>query len=258
MEDSEMYRDTYIIEFVKDDTKFICNRNSNEFDVIFKDKYVKFWEIKDIYDMRVSNCEQCKILTVLEGVHNYNKCHQKQINEIKKQYINGHVEADEKLANVQFANTFESYRTFYKKQYERFIQQIRHIGDTDELIDKLYNMANTLFYKSKNINYLLKSRWYIWNDERLSYEDRILIIILKDYIYNAKSNNYKYPFQKNKIISTIKMLINDIFLNKENSTKGYIENNKNDIHLKELANGLMELKGINIENFVKFLNGYCK
>lgn len=207
MDKRKYARDTYILEFVKDNTKFICNRNSSDFDRIFEDKYIKFWEIDEIYELSLSDCKYCNILAVLEGMHNYNKCHQKQINEIKKKYINGHIEADVKLANIQLAYTIKSYRIFYMKQYDLFFDKMNCIHNIE---DKLYEMAKKLFYKNNNIEYLCKSKWNIWNDERLSYEQRILIMILKNYIYKLKKNQRcRYPFAKGVIKDTIKYLIKE-------------------------------------------------
>lgn len=50
-------RDSVIMKVKKDNTWFVCNRNSDDFDTIFNDKYVAFWEIDSISYLAFSNCD---------------------------------------------------------------------------------------------------------------------------------------------------------------------------------------------------------
>lgn len=197
-------RDTYIIEFIKNNTKFICNRNSDMYDRIFNDKYVKFWEVDEISALSTYACDNWYIVQILEGIDNFNKRHQKYINEIKKQYIKDAIDADEKLSNLQFTESVKAYRKFYKEQYYDFIHKLINI---EHLYDKLYDMSKKLFYKD-NIDYLKTTTyWNIWNDERMTYEQRILVIMLRNYICNRKINGNKYPYPKGYVKRTINEII---------------------------------------------------
>ena len=72
-------------------------------------------------------------------------------------------------------------------------------------------MSKRLFYKKNNIEYLNKTFWEIWNDERMSYEQRVLVIMLRDYIRNAKKNGLKKPYNKGNIKTTRNLIINRFY-----------------------------------------------
>ena len=210
----DVERHSYIIEFVKDGKKFICNRNSDMYTNIFKDKYVSFWGIEDISELDTESCDMLNIVKILYGISNYNKQEQKYINIIKKEYIDDAIENDEELLNLQFVESTKAYRKYYKDQYKKFLSELWHIKDLE---DKLYDMAKKLFYKENNMSYLENSRyWDIWTDKRISIEQRILVIMLRDYIYDRKIKKFKYPFDKKQIKRTINNIISSFKKSKLN------------------------------------------
>ena len=86
-----------------------------------------------------------------------------------------------------------------------------------DLEDKLYDIAKKLFYKENNMSYLENSRyWDIWTDKRISIEQRILVIMLRDYIYDRKIKKFKYPFDKKQIKRTINNIISSFKKSKLN------------------------------------------
>ena len=209
MEDEEekiISRDTLIIEFIKDNKKFICNRNSDTYKYILNNNYISFWEINEA--CKLVPIKNWNIITTLKGVDNYNKRHQNYINSIKKKYIKNAIEANENIINVQFAKVTKEYFKFYKNQYDKFIDELDNINN---LYYKIYDMSKRLFYKKNNIEYLNKTFWEIWNDERMSYEQRVLVIMLRDYIRNAKKNGLKKPYNKGNIKTTINLIINKFY-----------------------------------------------
>lgn len=67
-----------------------------------------------------------------------------------------------------------------------------------------------IFYKKGNENFFTLSREEIWNIDNpdFSKEQKIIFIILRDYIKEKKQLKYYYPFIKGSIKNTINKLIN--------------------------------------------------
>lgn len=207
-------RYTLILKVKLDDNIFICNRNSKDYDNIFNDKYVKWWESDLVDIMKFSNIDDCEILEILD-YDNYNLCHQKLINPIKKKYIekyNAKYLDDKTIANVMFNSVKENYRTKYKIQYKDFRLIVDKLGN--DIYKLLYENAKKLYFNKSERYFLTLSRERIWHAPNRSLETKICYIILRDYLLKRISDNCELPFDKNerKINDTIDMLlkINDI------------------------------------------------
>ena len=197
-------RTTLILKVKKDNTWFVCNRNSDDFDNIFKDKYVKFWEVTKPDDLKFSNCDICNILTELP-YDNFNKRHQKLINPVKQTFIECLNCDNTELSNKQFNNIKNTYRHIYYNQYKEFIRIKNNIEDIEE---KVYNYAKKIFYsKPKLKKYYYWSYDYIWHNTVFNDEQKVILIILRNHLLRRSTDLSYHPFEKGYIKKTIKYLI---------------------------------------------------
>lgn len=215
-------RESYILKVKKDNCYFICNRNSDDFDNIFNDKYVKFWEVNKVSQLKFSNADFCEILQILP-LDNYKRRHQNILNDIKQKYIDELQISNIELSNKQMTNIRQSYRNIYYQQFIDFLT-IKH--NINNLYDKLYDYGKKIFYKSNNHSFFMMTYDEIWHNDKLTDEEKVICIILRDYIYDMKYNKHsKYPFLKGNIKYTINHLIR-IFDNKFYKYKYFINISK--------------------------------
>lgn len=199
-------RESYILKVKKDDAYFICNRNSDDFDTIFKDKYVRFWEVDEVWQLNMSDVDLCSILSVLP-LDNYKLRHQTILNNIKKRYIDELQLKDIELSNKQMATIRKTYRTIYHEQFKEFLSIKHKIQNLDK---KLYEYGKRLFYKNNNESFFDMTYDEIWHYDKLTDDQKVICIILRNYIYNKKYvYKEKYPFIKGKVNKTINMLIKE-------------------------------------------------
>ena len=203
-------RYTLILKVKLDDNIFICNRNSKDYDNIFNDKYVKWWESNLVDIMKFTNIDNCETLEILYDYDNYNKRHQKLINPIKEKYIeqfNAKCLDDNTLSNVLFNNIKNNYRTKYKIQYNDFKLIVDKLGT--DIYKLLYDNAKKIYFSKSERYFLTLTRERIWNIPNRSIETKICYIILRDYLLSRIDNNCKMPFDKTerKIDDTLYMLL---------------------------------------------------
>lgn len=197
-------RESYILKVKKDNCYFICNRNSEDFDLIFRDKYVQFWEVNKVSQLNFSDADFCEILSILP-LDNYKRRHQNILNDIKKRYIDELQLNNIELSNKQMTNIRKSYRSLYYRQFIDF-QAVKH--NINNLYDKIYDYGKRMFYKSNNDSFFNMTYDEIWHNEKLTDEQKVICIMLRKYIYNMKYiKKSKYPFNKGNIKSTINRLI---------------------------------------------------
>ena len=216
-------RMTYILKVTTDDNIFICNRNSNDFDNIFNDKYVRWWESDLVDIMKFSIADRCEILEVLP-FDNYNKRHQKQINPIKEKYIqmyNAEYLDDNVLSNILFNEIKENYRNKYRYQYKDFKFIIDKCGD--EIYNLLYEKAKDLYRSSSESYFLSLTRDELWNVTNRKIETKVCYIILRDYLSYRKGNNKKNPFDKYTLRETLHMLVKLNDLEEKRKTRKIIK-----------------------------------
>lgn len=219
-------RFTLILKVKLDDNIFICNRNSKDWDNIFNDKYVKWWESNLIDIMKFTTIDNCEILEILYDYDNYNKRHQKLINPIKEKYIeqfNAKCLDDNTLSNVLFNNIKNNYRTKYKIQYNDFKLVVDKLGN--DIYSLLYENAKKLFFNKSERFFLTLSRERIWNVQTRSLETKVCYIILRDYIKYMIEHESKMPFNKEirKINDTLDMLIKVNDLSEKKKIRNLIE-----------------------------------
>lgn len=209
-------RKTYILKLTDNTSSvtktFICNRSSSssEFNTVFNDKYIKFFELEKLDYMDI-NSSSFEILDTLD-LENVNNADQKQINIIKKKYINELVaEEDEiicnKLLNNNITKIKQCYRLHFKNLFSNIINEANNLlyensfqSIYDEHIKKLW------FYK---LDYILSTpKWAIKLDND---KDTALAILLKDsFKYLIKCNPY---FIQPAQFSWLKLIISSKNLN---------------------------------------------
>lgn len=198
-------RCSIIFQITKDNTSFICNRNSDGFEQIFSDKYVRFWEVKELSSLNMIDADDCKILEIIH-LSNYNLKDQKLLNKIKQKWIDELQVEEIQLSNKQFATIKKGYRNYYHELYNNFRNELYKI---ENINDKIYEYAKKIFYKENNQWFYKMSNFDIWNDDRLNNEQKVICILLKNYLLDAKYiKKQKYPFTTN-IKRQIKILISN-------------------------------------------------
>ena len=222
----EKTRYTIILKITLDNNIFICNRNSDDYDNIFNDKYVKWWESNLVDIMKFTTIDNCEILEILYDYDNYNKRHQKLINPIKEKYIeqfNAKSIDDNALSNVLFNNIKNNYRTKYKIQYNDFKLVVDKLGR--DIYSLLYENAKKLFFSKSERYFLTLSRERIWNIQTRNLENKVRYKIMRDYIKYMIENKSKMPFNKEnrKINDTLDMLIKLNDLNEKKKIRNLIE-----------------------------------
>lgn len=197
-------RESYILKVKKDNCYFICNRNSEDFDNIFNDKYVRFWEVNNVSQLSFSNADFCYILEIVQ-LDNYKRRHQNILNIIKKKYIDELQLNDIELSNKQMTDIRKSYRSIYYKQFIDFLTIKHNIENLDK---KLYDYGKRIFYKTNNNSFFNMTYDEIWHNEKLTDEQKVICIMLRDYIHRRKYETLsKYPFDKGNIKWRIKYII---------------------------------------------------
>lgn len=201
-----LFRCSYILKINIANYCFICNRNSEDYSSIFRDKYVKWWESNKLCDLDLSDeGTNIQILEVI-NLDNFKLRHQKELNIIKKQYIDefNAVEEDKELSNKLFNDYKQNYRKLYKAMYRDFIYTLRNI---DNIHNKIYEYGKKLFYKKDNDWFFNMTRENIWKENRFSEEQKVILILLRDYIKERRNNNEQYPFTKGMVKWRIKNII---------------------------------------------------
>jgi len=208
-EDDDIQRYSIIMKVKKDNTWFICNRNSNDFDSIFNDKYVKFWEIGNISSLKFSECDSVEILEYVP-LDNYNRRHQTILNEYKQKYIDKMSLEDIELSNKSMTQIKKQYRNIYYEQYKDLLKSLK---DIESINDKIYEYAKKLFYTDKDNSWFYEmTRDEIWRNKKWSKEQKVIFIILRDHIYYKKYHlKTHYPFYKGQIKHEINSLVRKIY-----------------------------------------------
>lgn len=213
IDEYEGNRKSLILYVKKKDCAFICNRNSDIYNLVFKDKYVEFWGPDDCESI-MDFCDSDVSIEILEvcDVSNYNHSDQRYLNVRKKYWLEqlqAEEERDIKWSNDLFNRTINNYRQQYRKKYNEFIQFVDRI---DNIYDKCYYMAKKLFFKDNNEWFLTMTYNDMWNYDKLTKEMRAVCMIIAPYIYIRRIDEYKLPFDKNHIKRTINQLIKEIHI----------------------------------------------
>ncbi len=199
-----------LILFVKqNESCFVCNRNSDMWNLIFNDKYVNFWNPNDVECSMNINDGEVELLEICD-CDNYNLRDQKYLNERKKYWIDKlqtEEYEDAEWANVMLNKSINNYRSKYYNMYVDF----RHcIDNIPNLIDRCYKLAKKLYFKDNNTWFLEMNNLDIWNYDKINKEDRAICIILCNYLLNRRNKKYKYPFDSGDIRYIIKYLIKKV------------------------------------------------
>lgn len=179
-----------VVERTETYTKmYICNRSSKFVEDLFFDKYVKWFEIDKMDAMYGCN------LQILEELpyDNFNHRHQKQINVVKRKYIEEYRALDEnsntvKLCNSLFNTSSKNFRKIWKDNYNIVFNTIHKIPITE-----IYNYIKQIWFS--NYKYmLLKPRHVIFSNSSIDDKTKIIMLVLKTYLSKRISNKCKYPF----------------------------------------------------------------
>lgn len=179
-----------VVERTETYTKmYICNRSSKFVEDLFFDKYVKWFEIDKMDAMYGCN------LQILDELpyDNFNHRHQKQINVVKRKYIEEYSALDEnsntvKLCNSLFNTSSKNFRKMWKDNYNIVFDTIRTMST-----DEIYNYIKQIWFS--NYKYvLLKPRHVIFSNSSIDDKTKIVMLVFKTYLSKRISNKCKYPF----------------------------------------------------------------
>ena len=149
-----------VVERTETYTKmYICNRSSKFVEDLFFDKYVKWFEIDKMDAMYGCN------LQILDELpyDNFNHRHQKQINVVKRKYIEEYSALDEnsntvKLCNSLFNTSSKNFRKIWKDNYNIVFDTIRTMSTNE-----IYNYIKQIWFSG--VRYMLvKPRHVIFSN----------------------------------------------------------------------------------------------
>ena len=179
-----------VVERTETYTKmYICNRNSKFVEDLFFDKYVKWFEIDKMDVMYGCNLQILEVLPY----DNSNHRHQKQINIVKRKYIEEYSALDEnsttvKLCNSLFNTSSKNFRKIWRTNYNIVFDTIHKIS-----INEIYNYIKQIWFS--NYKYmLLKPRHVIFSNSSIDIKTKVIMLAFKTYLSERISNKCKYPF----------------------------------------------------------------
>lgn len=202
-------RYTFIMKLYCDGTYFICNRNSEDFDNVFNDKYVKFWEVNQLSSLKISECKGVDIIETLD-YDNRNRRHQKYINVVKEKHIKELVNEGYNLSNKELMNINKSYRHYYQNEYYEFKKMVIDMNRDPSFINILYDISKKMYFNDNNGGFFNRSRYDIWKDKRLNNTVKVCSIILRDYVYYQKKYKRMLYINKKLIRKTLRELIDKV------------------------------------------------
>lgn len=186
-------RASYILK-VTDKAKniaFICNRNSQDFDNIFTDPYVRFWESNKLSYMSFTSANLN--IEILEEValSNYMKKDQAFLNERKKYYIEKYNASGEyTLSNSLFNEYNKNYRAKYKSDYYDFYHNLTDNLGEKQVVTALYELSKLLLENPKFHNWYYSTKEEIWKDDTLTLNQKTIFVMLMTPLKN-KINSKK-------------------------------------------------------------------
>ena len=171
---------------------YICNRSSNFVEDLFFDKYVKWFEIDKMDVMYGCN------LQILEELpyDNFNHRHQKQINVVKRKYIEEYSALDEnshtvKLCNSLFNKSSKNYRKIWKDNYNYIFNSIYSMSKSE-----IYDCIKQIWFGHYKYM-LLKPRHVIFSNSSIDNDSKVVMLAFKTYLSERISKKCKYPFDIN-------------------------------------------------------------
>ena len=193
---SDEDRFTMILKVNYNGNVYICNRSNNLaiFNHIIKDKYCKWFRIKQINEMKIPD-SYVEILEELPYA-NFELEDQKKINIVKKKYIEMYKYDDDnpKLVNKALGEYKDNIRERVKNKYLQVKETI------DELtIDEIYQIIKFLWFNKKQK--LEFTRLDILKDKELNWNQKVVAMVFSDYLYDRILLNKFLPFDKGVNIS---------------------------------------------------------
>lgn len=199
-------RDSYILlcKYIENNTvyQFICNRNSWDFNQLYNDKYIKWFEYDNIPSIMDIDKSDVTILETLNGVDNFERRHQKDIlNPCKKEWMNKIIDTkddNEIITNKVIKNHKESIRQIISKRY---LLIKKHILDMD--INRIYEIIKQIWFNERLMKELNKPRYKFMSNKTEMNDVGVVAIVFKNYLLTRKNNNERFPFNKGSKIRKI-------------------------------------------------------
>ena len=213
-----------VVERTETYTKmYICNRSSKFVEDLFFDKYVKWFEIDKMDAMYGCN------LQILDELpyDNFNHRHQKQINVVKRKYIEEYSALDEnsntvKLCNSLFNTSSKNFRKIWKDNYNIVFDTIRTMSTNE-----IYNYIKQIWFSG--VRYMLvKPRHVIFSNSYFDIKYKVVMLVFKPYLCERMLNKHQYPFDiayKNKIPKIIDTFKHWSDVNSQKMIKNYLRYN---------------------------------
>lgn len=209
---NEEDRFSLILLIREENDVFICNRNSTDFNNLFKDKILKWLEY-DNYEMMINDDNMTLLETV--DVSNYMLKDQKQLNEIKRKWINNideFIEDDDKLCNIAFTEWRKSKRKKANTMMTNILTAFQ-----ENTFDDIYDACKNLWFNErwKKIarmkRYEIYEKWF--NEANEEQKKKLSLIIVLKAFWMANCTK-KMPFTKDDLKywkKTTKAFINECF-----------------------------------------------
>lgn len=209
-----MERKTYILKVTEKNELtpnkvFICNRNSDDYDKLYSDIYIDWFQYYALEEMNISDGD-VEILQILD-YSNINCKDQKFINIYKQQYIDkfNALEENNVLCNKLLNNNIKNIRNIIQERYEDIYNTVAEMTYSD-----IYTVIKEIWF-SKYKSYLSSRRFEIINQlkDELPYNQLCVLVVFKNYLFDRKRDFYKYPFDQKRIFFTIKQILREERLN---------------------------------------------
>lgn len=192
-------RDSYILlcKYKEGDKlfQFICNRNSWDFNQLYNDKYIRWFEYENIPSVMNIDKNNVEILETLYGVDNYERRHQKSIlNPKKKEWLEAIVDSqddNEIITNKVIKNYKHSIRQLIFKRYWAIRNHIMCMSS-----DRIYEIIKQIWFNDVLMKELDKQKYKFMSNKTEMNEIGVVAIVFRDYLLRKKRNKEKYPFPK--------------------------------------------------------------
>lgn len=199
-------RDSYILlcKYIENNTvyQFICNRNSWDFNQLYNDKYIQWFEYDNIPSIMDIDKADVTILETLNGIDNFERRHQKDIlNPCKKEWMKKIIDTkddNEIITNKVIKNHKESIRQIICRRYFMIKKHILEMN-----IDKIYEIIKQIWFDERLMKELDKPRYKFMSNKTEMNDVGVVAIVFKYYLLSRKRDKEKYPFDKGSRIRKI-------------------------------------------------------
>lgn len=214
----EDYRSTYILEICVDNLHYIFNRHSNSemfnipsIDYLYDRKYSEY-----IKDCGISFLEELPFT-------NYKRKDQRYINVVKNKWlckIKNSVLDDANNSAVE--SKLNEIVTIRKTHINRLMREIKDYATSRmEHVKKLIEMTKKLWFDYYYIDHRYRdcNKIDLLKSSRLSDDEKLLFIFIRDYFDYIYSIGYKMPFKRQNFYNQMRNIMFDQLRNLYNYTK---------------------------------------